>query len=290
MEPGTRARDIFEILSRRATCRNFRPDPIPDDVMEKLLGAACSSASAGGFQRISVILVRDEARKKRLAQLSRNQGFVAKAPANFVFCVDYRRMQRIAEHEISPCAESNSIGSLMVGVIDATIAAQSVALAAEGLGLRSCYNGNVLDLPRQLTELLELPLGVAPAIMLTVGYPASSVSRPSRKYAPRVMTHDEVYRDLPIAELCAAHAEKFPETYSLNAERRESLRRAAEAQSGASFAQRCLEKADAAGKLTAYQFWFGCFYYDESRPEASAAEYLDYLAGQGFDITGNSDG
>lgn len=286
MGTGSQSRDILEILRRRASCRSFRPDPIPDDVMEKLFHAACASASCGGFQNISVICVRDEAKKKHLAKLSRSQGFVARAPVNLVFCVDHRRMRRIAEHEVSPCAESNSIGSLMLGIVDATIAAQSVAVAAEGLGLRSCYNGNVVDHPRQLTELLEIPPGVVPVIMLTVGYPASPVYRRSRKYPPRVMVHEEVYRDLPIAELYAAHEEKYPETYSANKERREMLFRAAEKQFGTAFAQRCLDRVDAAGKLTAYQFWFGCYYARKSPTEASAAEYLDYLAEQGFDVAG----
>lgn len=286
METRSQSRDIFEILLKRATCRNFLPDPIPDDLMEKLLSAACASPSSGGFQNVSIICVKDEEKKKRLSQLSRSQAFVARAPVNLVFCVDHRRMRRIAEYELSPCAEGNSVGSLIIGVVDATIATQSVVLAAEALGLRSCYNGNVIDHPKELRELLKLPPGVLPVIMLTVGYPAASVVRRSRKYPPKVMVHEEVYRDLPMAELYAAHEEKYPETYSANKERREMLFRAAERQLGTDFAQRCVEKVDAAGKLTAYQFWFGCYYARKSPTEASAAEYLDYLAEQGFDVAG----
>lgn len=286
MENEAPSRDVLEIISKRATCRSFRTDPIPDAVMEKLLEAACSSASSGGFQRISIVVVRDAAKKKRLAQLSREQGFIAKAPASFVFCVDHRRMRRIAEYEASPCDTGDSVVSLCMGFVDATIAAQSMALAAQAQGLRSCYNGNVLDMPGEMTQLLELPSGVVPAIMLTVGYPVSPNGRLSRKYSPRVMVHEEVYRDMPIEALHAEHGKKFPETYRLSDERRERLFHAAKAQAGEAFARRCLARADTAERLTAYQFWFGCYYYDEDRAEADAGEYLDYLAGQGFDITG----
>ncbi len=285
MEPDSAARDLSALLEKRATCRSFRPDPIPEDVMEKLIAAACTSASAGGFQRMSVVVVRSPEKKKRLAELSRNQSFVAQAPANFVFCIDHRRMRRIAEYEASPCDAADSIASLWMGIVDATIAAQSMALAAEALGLGSCYNGNVIEMPRELTELLCLPRGVAPAIMLTVGYPEKA-AKPSRKYAPRAMVHEEAYCDLPMEELYAEHKKKFPGSYSLSDARRENLRRAALAQGGEAFAERCLAAADASGKLTAYQFWFGCFYHDESRPEAEGAEYLDYLEEQGFHVRG----
>ncbi len=288
MEPDPAARDLFAMLEKRATCRSFLPEPIPEEVMKKLIAVACTSASAGGFQRVSVVVVRSPEKKKCLAELSRNQSFVAQAPANFVFCVDHRRMRRIAEYEASPCDAADSIASLWMGIVDATIAAQSMALAAEALGLGSCYNGNVIDMPRQLTELLSLPHGVVPAIMLTLGYPAKA-AKPSRKYAPRAMVHEEVYRDLPMEELYEEHKKKFPGSYSLTDARRENLRRAALAHGAEAFAQRCLAAADAAGKLTAYQFWFGCFYYDESRPEADAAEYLSYLAEQGFDVAGGKD-
>jgi FMN reductase [NAD(P)H] len=286
MEEKTADRGIFDILKRRATCRSFKPDSIPDEAMEKLLDAACTSASSGGFQRISVILVKDAAKKKRLAELSRGQNFLARAPVHFVFCADRRRMRRIAEYEISPCEPGDSIASLWMGIVDATIAAQSVALAAEALGLRSCYNGNIVDTPREMARLLRLPEGVVPVIMLTVGYPVSQNGRLSRKYPARVLVHEEEYRDLPMEELYAEHLRKFPETYPLDDGRRERLHRAALAQGGAEFAARCVEKADAAGKLTACQFWFGCYYHDEEREEADAGAYLDYLAENGFDVSG----
>lgn len=275
---------ILEIIKKRATCRSFLSDPIPDAVMKKLMGVACSSASSGGFQRISMIVVRDAAKKKRLAELSRGQGFIARAPVNFVFCVDNRRMLRTAEYEMSPSDPGLSIMSLWMGVVDATIAAQSVALAAEAFGLRSCYNGNILEMPREMKELLELPVGVVPAIMLTVGYPVSGNVRPSKKYPVYVMAHENAYRDLPMEKLYAEHEKKFPEAYKLTAGRREKLYRAACSQRGEEFARRCVEKAEAADKLTAYQFWFGCYYFDEGGKKINSEEYLDYLAEQGFEI------
>lgn len=286
MEKEAEYSNMFDILKKRATCRNFRIDPIPNEAMEKLLDAACLSASSGGFQRISIITVRDEQKKKRLAELSRGQGFIAKAPVNFVFCVDHRRTRRIAEYEASPSDPGLPITSLWMGIVDATIAAQSVALAAEALNLRSCYNGNIVEMPREMSELLELPAGVVPAIMLTVGYPASASGRVSKKYSARVMTHEDTYRDLPMDELYIEHERKFPEKYALSADRRARLYRAALLQGGEEFAIQCAGKADIAKKLTAYQFWFGTYYFDEHRKEANAGAYLEYLTENGFDVTG----
>ena len=94
--------DFEKLLKDRRTCRSFKPDPIPEDVMARLYDAACSAPSAGGFQRISIIEITEPEKKKAIARISRNQNFIASAPVNLMFCIDGRRMRRIAEYEGAP--------------------------------------------------------------------------------------------------------------------------------------------------------------------------------------------
>lgn len=272
------------IVRRRATCRNYRADSISQDVMDRLIEAACTSPSTGGFQRISVVIIKDEKRKKQLVKLSRGQKFIERAPVSLVFCIDHRRMRRIAEHEQSPTEPGIDITSLWLGIVDAVIAAQSVVLVAETLGLRSCYNGNVLNWPKEMSELLHLPGGVIPAIMLTVGYPVSSGSRVSRKYSLRLMVHEEVYRDPTTEELCEEHEKKFPEAYKLTPKRKERLLQTLSRQKGEEYALSSVRRVEEEGFLTAYQYWFGCYYSEEGENVTSQKEYLEYLAGHGFNL------
>jgi nitroreductase len=285
MNKITEDRGILDILKKRATCRNFLADEIPEDIMSQLLEAVVSAPSSGGFQRVSIIVVREPSRKKRLVTLSRGQKFIEKAPVSFIFCIDHRRTNRIAEYEGAPTEPGLPITSLWMGIVDATIAAQSLALAAEAFGLRSCYNGNVLSWPDEMSELLNLPAGVVPAIMLTAGYPASTRSRLSKKYPASVLIHEETYRDLPIEKLYAIHKEKFPETYRLTPERREKLHRILIAQCGEDTARQYLEKIDEERQLTPCQYWFGCYYNDEGRDFTQQEEYLSYLAKHHFSLT-----
>lgn len=58
--------DLYKLLKGRRTCRSFKSDPIPEEVMNRLYGAACSAPSAGGFQRISIVEIADQEKKTHL--------------------------------------------------------------------------------------------------------------------------------------------------------------------------------------------------------------------------------
>ncbi len=268
------------MLAGRTTCRNFEGREIPQDVMNRLYAAACSAATAGGFQRVSIVSVKDGAAKKTLMSLSRGQGFIARAPVNLIFCADNRRTTRIAEYERAPYESGGDLRRLWMGIVDATIAAQTLALAAELLGLASCYNGNVIDSIDELSDLLALPGGVVPVIMLTLGYPKTK-PKPPKRYRWQVMVHDGTYRDLPFDELYAEHMNKSGrERYPLTDARLEKLLESA-GRHGEEYAASCAARAREQGYLSAFQYWFGCYY-----PEGTAsdtARFLDYLAAQGFD-------
>ena len=64
---------------------------------------------------------------------------------------------------------------LLTAVIDASLAAQNAALAADSVGLGSCFVGGVRNHARELVDLLGLPERVLCVVGLAVGFPDPSV-------------------------------------------------------------------------------------------------------------------
>lgn len=276
--------DLAKLMKDRRTCRSFMPDPIPEDIMECLYRAACSAPSAGGFQRISIIEITKPETKKALAQISRNQNFIYTAPVNLVFCIDNRRMRRIAQYEGSPYNQDYSICTLWMGLIDASVSAHSLVLAAEAEGLASCYNGNVIDRASEVSELLELPEHVIPAFMLTLGYPRSRGQR-SRKYPESVIVHKEAYRDMDMDALYCHHTKKHGNpVFKPNDIRLAQLQKMLRRQYSEEFAESAMERIQQSGQLTAYQYWFGCYYPANESTVMSAQDYLNFFEQKGMPL------
>jgi nitroreductase len=64
--------DLYDAVSTTRAVRRLRPDPIPDDVLRRVLRATTWAPSGGNRQPWHVIAVRDPARKHRLADLYRD--------------------------------------------------------------------------------------------------------------------------------------------------------------------------------------------------------------------------
>ena len=61
--------------------------------------------------------------------------------------------------------------NLLVGATDVALFAQNIAIAAESKGYGICYIGGVRNAPEEISELLNLPEGVAPMYAMTIGVP-----------------------------------------------------------------------------------------------------------------------
>ena len=276
------AHDIYDLIARRATCRAYRPDPIPEQVLGRVLEAGCKSPSSGGFQSISIIKVTDPAKRNRLVEFSRGQKFIATAPVSLVFCVDYHRMEQVIGLEPAPFRLPDQFKNLVMGIVDASICAQTMVLAAEAEGLGSCYNGNIINVMDQVSELLALPEKVYPVVMLTMGWPKAERRRQPPKYPASLLVHENSYQERPDQTVYAAYRkqnrwQKFPP----KPEWVETCCALAERLHGSDYAARVRTDIGEKGYLGPYQYWFGCWYLDE--PDFLTTEdYLNYFKKQGF--------
>ncbi|MBQ8801962.1 MAG: nitroreductase family protein [Clostridium sp.] len=272
---------IYQLIGERATCRSYRPDPIPEEVLNRVLEAGCKSPSSGGFQALSIIKVTDPAKRNKLAQLCRGQNFIATAPVSLVLCIDYHRMERIIAMEPAPFREPDLFSNLWMGIWDAAICAQTMVLAAQAEGLGSCYIGNLLNRMGEASVLLGLPNRVCPAVMLTLGWPKTVRKQPP-KYPPSILVHENEYQELPDEVIYSAYRkqnryQKLPP----KAEHVQACCQMARALHGEDYARQVRADIEKKGYLSPYQYWFGCWYTDE--PEfLDWAGYRAYFVKQGF--------
>ena len=83
--------DLTNSLFTRRTIRKYSSEPVSNEVLNDLLKAGCRSSTTGNMQVYSIIVTREEARKKLLAPLHFNQKMITEAPVVLTFCADFNR-------------------------------------------------------------------------------------------------------------------------------------------------------------------------------------------------------
>jgi nitroreductase len=153
--------------------REYKPDPVPDDLLEEILEAGIRASSSGNMQTYSIIVTRDLDLREQLYEPHMEQSMVVDAPVLVTFCADFNRMRHWLRLSAAPDNFNNFMG-FMVAAIDAILVSQNVALAAESEGLGICYLGSTLANCDQIGRILRLPPGVVPVAGFSLGYPAEN--------------------------------------------------------------------------------------------------------------------
>lgn len=183
--------ELTEAMRTTGTCRYFRPDPVPDDVLRAAFDVARFAPQGGNRQPMRWIVVRDAATRQALADLylphwKAYLGAVGTGDVNVgalpraVQDADY-----FAEHFASvpvvvvACAElaglhptDTKLGRLSVvggGSIYPTV--QNLCLALRDLGVATAVTTLLCSDEPQVREMLAIPEGFVTACHIAVGYP-----------------------------------------------------------------------------------------------------------------------
>ena len=202
-------------LHDRKSVRVYEDRPIEADVKNAILAAAIQAPSAGNMSLYTILDITDPTIKAALAKSCDNQPFIATAPMVLIFCADYRRWYdtfcRYEEQVRKP-----HMGDLFLAEADAIIAAQNAVVAAQSLGLGSCYIGDITENFEFHKELLKLPQYVVPAAMLCFGYPTAQ--QLNREKPPRFEIGDMVHENGYDMEKSAAMPEMLAKRQDLSTE------------------------------------------------------------------------
>ena len=197
--------ETIEVLMNRKSVRVFEDKEITPEIKNTILAAAMCAPTAGNSMLYSIIDVTDQSVKDKLAETCDHQPFIAQAKMVLIFCADYHRWYR--KFKMAGCDDGNvpapELSDLILSTEDAVIAAHAACVAAESLGIGSCYIGDIVENFEIHKELLNLPQQVAPVCMLVFGYPTQQ--QKDRKQLPRFakssIVFENKYRELSEEEL-----------------------------------------------------------------------------------------
>jgi nitroreductase len=159
----------IQLMRQHRSIRQYTDDPVPDeDITEAVAVAQCASTSSN-VQAYCIIRVRETVKLARLVELTGGQGKVARAGAFFLICADSRRHRLLVER--TGGEYRGGLEEFLVGVIDASLFAQNLALAFESQGYGICYIGSVRNVLKEVDDLLDLPRGVYALFGMCVGVP-----------------------------------------------------------------------------------------------------------------------
>ncbi len=198
--------ETLEVIERRRSTRAYADRRLTREEKELILKAAMRAPTAGNMMLYSIIEVEDQALKDRLAVTCDNQPFIARAPYVLLFLADYQRWMDYYEYcgaeetarRMGRDPRKPQVGDLMLACCDALIAAQTAVIAAESLGIGSCYIGDILENYEIHLEMFDLPRYAVPITLVCFGRPKEEhgVKNRTSSYEKEFIVSQNRYRRL----------------------------------------------------------------------------------------------
>lgn len=172
-------KQTMELIKLRRSVRRFSEEKIDRKQLETLVEAAIWAPSGSNAQAWQFVVVDDGGTLQRLTAFL--PGVLQAPPAMVCLCVDYER-------ELD---RAGKLGGDVLGIMDISMAAQNIMLAATALNLGSCairgFNEEVVKMA------LDLPEHVKPELLVILGYPQKPAKAPARRPLDEVL-HWQKYR------------------------------------------------------------------------------------------------
>ncbi len=175
--------DLFETINTQRAMRRLKPDPVPDDLIWKVLDAAIRAPSGGNRQPWNFIVIRDPDTKRKIAEYyldswNKSYGLIKQAAlASPATAKTYSSAEYLANHlaevPVLIIATVNLSGVAPVTPPGASIypAVQNLMLAARALGLGTALTTFHRAHEAEVKQLLGIPDGVETFALVPLGWP-----------------------------------------------------------------------------------------------------------------------
>lgn len=274
--------DVMRCLKDRGSVRAFEEKDIPDDVLNSILDAGCRSATGGNLQPYSIIKIKSKEQKQALMDTKHMQSIVQHAPVNLLFVIDWHRTKKWAEANHAPYSALEGYRHFWIGFQDTIIAAQSICTAADSMGLGSVYLGTVESCFDELKDMFDLPEGVFPVVILSLGYPKKK-PEVAPKLMHNVIVHEERYQEPSIEAINKMMDEKYSDrpNVPLSPKNLEELYEVTKVIDGQEAAEKAVDYAKELGYVHAAQRYFA-LHYSANWSRMGNGDFLNSLRNYGF--------
>lgn len=171
---------VIDTLLERKSIRRYTDEQPSDKVVRTIVRAGQQAPFA--YQVCSVLLSRRAPQKPY------------GAPLLFTICIDAHKLELVMAQRGWRMV-SNDLSFLLLGIQDAALVAENMVIAAESLGLGSCFLGAAPFYADKIARQYKLPPRVFPLVQLVMGYPAEAPS-PRPRYPLEFTLFEDEYPPL----------------------------------------------------------------------------------------------
>ncbi len=176
--------EIGEALRGRRSVRDFHPDPVPAEVVQKLIDAAAWAPSAVDAQALTYLVIQSRQRLDEMSRSVQTHALRHLPPEEALDC--FRRLGGADFHAFYNAPAVVVIAAPVSSpwaVEDACLSAQNLMLAAHDEGLGACWIGFARDWLRDPGGRAEIPIpdDLLPVAPIAIGWPRIQPSPPARR-------------------------------------------------------------------------------------------------------------
>lgn len=194
--------EVINTINSRVSLRRYDSCEISNDDLEKIIESAIKAPTAGNMMMYSILKITDEKIKETLSETCDNQPFIKNAKVILIFLADLQKWYDYFEVCEVENIKAPGMNDFMLGIDDAIIACQNAVVAAESLGIGSCYIGDIMENYEKHKELLNLPDYTFPAAMITLGYYPKDMNKIYReRFDKQYVVFENTYKKLDEDEL-----------------------------------------------------------------------------------------
>ncbi|MSP79206.1 MAG: nitroreductase [Dehalococcoidia bacterium] len=178
--------DLFDAMHTQRAIRRYKSDPVPDEVIHKVLDAAIRAPTGSNSQSWSFIVLQDPKIKQQVAEYYKRAWITTGGVERYSDGTEPARVRllksviHLTEHMgevpvlILCCVRGSGAGSITSGS-SIYPAVQNLMLAARGLGLGTCLTTLHRNFETEIKALVGIPNDVSTAALIPMGYPADTV-------------------------------------------------------------------------------------------------------------------
>ena len=192
--------DLFEAMLTQRAIRKFKPDPVPEELLWKVLDAAVRAPNGGNLQPWGFVVVRDMEMKRRIRELyldgmdnvtrpsegpkvRRSLEERLKTPSYYLaYHVTEVPVLIIGTVKLADIASTTPPGACIYPAL------QNLMLAARAVGLGTVLTTVVRHREADLKLVLGIPEGIKVMALIPMGWPQGRFG-PTKREPPETVTH-----------------------------------------------------------------------------------------------------